>query len=77
MCNNQRLLFSFCPFQTAITSPSSLRQQQEGQVPEGDEPEVCHALPGVQPARGQLGRGRQDPNRGRAGSQSGQEQVQE
>lgn len=57
--------------------PSSLRQQQEGQVSEGDEPEVRHALPGVQPARGQPGRGRQDPDRGGAGSQPGQEQVQE
>lgn len=35
----------------------SFCQQSEGQVAEGDEPEVRHALPGVQPPRGQPGRG--------------------
>ncbi len=40
-CSQQSFFLNF------LFVPSSLRQQQEGQISEGDEPEVCHALPGV------------------------------
>lgn len=40
----------------------SLRQQ-ERQIPAHHEPEVCHAVPGVQDPDGHAGRGGPDPHR--------------
>lgn len=51
----------------ACSSVSRSLWQQERQISAHHEPEICHAVPGVQNSDGYPGRSGQDPHRGESG----------